>query len=124
MNFQPTVIPNPDEYINATAVFGEIKRTILSKDFKGGKINNVFGATELDFSHADMTGIAVLDISQGFGETKITVPSDWRIESDLSQIFAVVEDNRDNVYQTSKSDKVLVIKGLSIFAQVEILGSL
>ncbi|HEY4194932.1 MAG TPA: LiaF domain-containing protein [Mucilaginibacter sp.] len=120
MNFQPTIIPNAEDHLNATAIFGGIKKTILSKDFKGGKISNWFGSTELDFTHADLNGIAVLDISQAFGATTITVPADWRIESDLSQLFAVVDDNRDNVYQTGKSDKVLLIKGLSACASVEI----
>jgi predicted membrane protein len=124
MNFQPTVIPNGEDYISATAVFGGIKRTILSKDFKGGKIHNLFGGTELDFTHADLTGTAVLDISQAFGETTITVPGDWRIETDFSQLLGVVEDARDNVYQTKSSDKVLMLKGLSVFAAVEIVSSL
>ena len=124
MNFQSTVIPNASDHINTTAIFGEIKKTILSKDFKGGTVSNVFGTTQLDFTHADLNGVAILDISQGFGETKIIVPTDWRIESDISQVFAVVDDNRNNVYQTKSSDKVLVLKGVSIFAGVEILGSL
>jgi predicted membrane protein len=124
MNFQPTVIPHPGDHINTTAVFGEIKKTILSKDFKGGTISNVFGTTQLDFTNADLNGIAVLDISQGFGQVKVIVPADWRIESDISQVFAVVDDNRNNVYQTKSSDKVLVLKGVSIFSGVEILGSL
>lgn len=124
MNFQPTIIPNAEDHINATSVFGGIKKTILSKDFKGGKISNWFGSTELDFTNADLTGIAILDISQAFGETTITVPDDWRIESDLSQLFAVVDDNRNNVYQTKKSDKVLLLKGISTCASVEIQSTL
>jgi predicted membrane protein len=124
MNFQPTIIPNAEDHINATSVFSGIKKTILSKDFKGGKISNWFGSTELDFTNADLTGIAILDISQAFGETTITVPDDWRIESDLSQLFAVVDDNRNNVYQTKKSDKVLLLKGISTCASVEIQSTL
>jgi predicted membrane protein len=123
MNFRPTVIPNSEDHLNVSSLFSGIKRTILSKDFKGGKINNLFGSTELDFSNADLTGSATLDISQAFGETTITVPNDWRIETDLSQLFAVVDDYRNNVYQTKKSDKVLVIKGGSICASVEIQNS-
>jgi len=123
MNFRPTVIPNSEDHLNVSALFSGIKRTILSKDFKGGKINNLFGSTELDFSNADLTGSATLDISQAFGETTITVPNDWRIETNLSQLFAVVDDYRNNVYQTKKSDKVLVIKGGSVCASVEIQNS-
>lgn len=123
MNFQPTVIPNSEDHFHVSAVFSGIKKTIFSKDFKGGKVNNLFGSTELDFSNADLTGAAVLDISQAFGETTITVPNDWRIETDLSQLFAVVDDYRNNVYQTKKSDKVLVLKGGSVCASVEIQNS-
>ena len=80
MNFQPTVIPNNEDHLNVNSVFSSIEKTILSKDFKGGKINNLFGSTELDFTNADIIGTAILDISQTFGETTIAVPADWRIE--------------------------------------------
>jgi predicted membrane protein len=123
-NHSATVIPNTEDHLHETAIFSGIKKTILSKDFKGGKINNLFGGTELDFSHADLTGIAILDISQAFGETTITIPQDWRIETDLSQLFAVVDDYRNNIYQTKNSDKVLMLKGVSICGGVEILNSL
>ena len=124
MNFQPTIIPNAEDHLNATAIFGEIKKTILSKDFKGGKVSNLFGTTKLDFTNADLNGIATVDISQAFGEIVITIPADWRIESDTSQFFAVVDDSRDNIYQTKKSDKTLLLTGYSVFASAEILNSL
>lgn len=124
MSSRSTIVPNEADYLNSTAFFSGIRKTIISKDFKGGKINNLFGGTELDFTHADLNGVAVLDISQAFGATTITVPTDWRIETNLSQIFATVDDNRDNVYQTKRSDKVLVIKGSSVCAGVEIVNSI
>lgn len=123
-NQSATVIPNAEDHLNATAIFGGIKKTILSKNFKGGKISNLFGGTEIDFSNADLTGVAILDISQAFGETTITVPGDWRIETDLSQLFAVVDDYRPNIGQNRNSDKVLMIKGVSICAGVEIVSNL
>jgi hypothetical protein len=97
-----------------------VKRTILSKDFKGGRISNVFGSTELDLSSADINGIAVLDLSLAFGEIVITVPCDWHIDADLSQFMATVEDNRDNVYQTTSTSKVLMLRGSSTCGLVEI----
>ncbi len=124
MNIQSTVIPNAEDHISSSSYFSGIKKTILSKNFKGGKINNLFGATELDFTHADLTGLAILDISQAFGEVTITVPNDWRIETDFSQLLAVVDDYRNNTYQTKKSDKILMLKGVSVCASVEILNSL
>ncbi|HZX58563.1 MAG TPA: LiaF domain-containing protein [Mucilaginibacter sp.] len=123
MNFQSsTVMPNAEDYLQSTAVFSGIKKTILSKDFKGGKVSNIFGSTELDFTNADLTGTAMLDISQAFGEVTITVPTDWRIEADLSQLMAVVDDFRNNTYLAKNSDKVLILKGISFCGNVEIMN--
>ena len=124
MNFQSTIIPNTDDQITVNAVFSGIEKTILTKDFKGGKINNLFGSTELDLSNADLTGVAILDISQAFGEITLTIPSDWHVESDLSQLFAVVDDYRENKYRTRNSDKVLTLKGTSVCGSIEIHNSL
>ena len=124
MNNQAAFIFTNDDYINTTAIFGGIKKSIISKDFRGGKINNIFGATELDFTHADLAGVAILDISQGFGEVKIKVPLDWWVEADTTQIFATVEDNRANAMEACSSNKILVLRGISFFGVVEILSSL
>lgn len=112
---------NPEDYLNSTAVFAEIKKTVLSKTFKGGTIYNLFGAIKLDFTNADLSGMAVLDISQGFGEIKIRVPYDWRIETDFSQLFTTVSDKRINKTQID-TNKLLVLKGVSFFANVDILS--
>ena len=120
MNVPPTVIPNADDYLETRVVFGGTKRSIFSKDFKGGSINNIFGSTEIDLSYADINGIAGLDITQVFGELVITVPADWHIDADFSQFMATVEDFRNNVYQTRSTEKVLLLKGNSTFGLVQI----
>ena len=124
MYFQSTVIPNTEDQITINAVFSGIEKNIISKEFKGGKINNLFGSTELDLSNADLNGIAILDISQAFGEITLTVPSDWHVETDLSQLFAVVDDYRENKYRTRDSDKVLTLKGTSVCGSIEIHNNL
>lgn len=120
MSYTPTVIPNSEDYIVADTIFGSIERTVISKDFKGGRIRNLFGGTELDFSQSELKGAAVLDISQAFGQTTITVPGDWRVVADLSQVMAVVEDYRNDIYKSKNSEKVLILKGTSFCANVEI----
>jgi predicted membrane protein len=125
MNTQSTTFtPDVDDYIDTNIVFGEIKKIIMSQDFKGGKVHNMFGATELDFSLANLKGMVVLDISQAFGETKITVPKDWRVETDLSHFCSAEDDHRRDLSQTRNSDKVLVITGTSAFAELGIANSL
>ncbi|HWZ14925.1 MAG TPA: DUF5668 domain-containing protein [Mucilaginibacter sp.] len=112
--------PTGDDYLDATSVFGGVKKTILSKDFKGGEIVNVFGGAELDFTQADITGRVIIDITQIFGGTKIIVPSHWQVVSDLAAVFASVDDKRMKMTAPPNSDKILVLKGVSIFAGVDI----
>jgi len=119
-NFSSLVGSDFTGYINATTVFGEIQKSVISKDFKGGKVNNFFGSTVLDFSNADINGIAVVDISQAFGEIIISVPANWRVEVDLTQLFAAVEDKRMSKYQKNSNDKILVLTGISGFANIEL----
>ncbi len=121
-NQSATFTNNIEDYLDTTIIFGEIKKTIVSKDFRGGKVTNIFGSTVLDFTYADLSGVVVLDISQGFGEVKITVPNDWRVETDFSQFCATVDDKRRDLSQTRNSNKILVLTGTSVFAVVDIVN--
>jgi predicted membrane protein len=109
-----------DDILDATAIFGGVNKSIFSKSFRGGDITNIFGGTELDFTHADINGRAIIDITQVFGGTKIIVPSNWQVIVDMSAIFAGTDDKRMKSVQAAKSDKVLIIKGVSLFAGLEI----
>jgi len=112
--------PSADDYLDAVSVFGGVKKTILSKNFKGGEIVNVFGGAELDFTQANIDGHVVIDITQIFGGTKIVVPPHWRVVPDMAAVFASVDDKRIRTSAPADSDKVLVLKGVSIFAGVDI----
>jgi len=116
----PGFRPTADDYLDAVSVFGGVKKTILSKNFKGGEIVNVFGGAELDFTQANIEGQVVIDITQIFGGTKIVVPSHWRVVPDLAAVFASVDDKRIRTTAPADSDKILVLKGVSIFAGVDI----
>jgi len=109
-----------DDFLDAVSVFGGVKKTILSKDFKGGEIVNIFGGAELDFTQADINGRVIIDITQIFGGTKIVVPSNWQVVSDIAAVFASVDDKRLRSTASPTNDKVLVLKGVSIFAGVDI----
>ena len=109
-----------DDYLDAVSVFGGVKKTILAKDFKGGEIVNIFGGAELDLTQADINGRVVLDITQIFGGTKIVVPSNWQVVSDIAAVFASVDDKRIRSTAASGNEKVLVLKGVSIFAGIDI----
>jgi predicted membrane protein len=112
--------PSGDEYLDTVSVFGGIKKTILSKDFKGGDVVNIFGGAELDFTQADINGRVILDITQIFGGTKIIIPPHWKVVSDIAAVFGSIDDKRMKSTAAINSDKILVLKGASIFAGVDI----
>ena len=109
-----------DEFLDAVSIFGGVKKSILSKDFKGGEVVNIFGGAELDFIQADISGRVIIDITQIFGSTKIIVPPHWQIVSDVAAVFGSIDDKRMRSTAAVNSDKVLVLKGVSIFAGVDI----
>ncbi|MBS1532341.1 MAG: hypothetical protein JSU01_18715 [Bacteroidetes bacterium] len=112
----------PDSYVNTTAVFGEVKRDILSKDFKLGNIANVFGKTVLNFSGADINGTAVVEMNQVFGEVVILVPVGWHVVNEISNVFAELVDKRMNPTLNINNGKVLILKGVSIFAAIKVVN--
>ena len=118
--FTHTSYNNTLDYIDTVAVFGSVKKTVISKNFQGGNIHSFFGAVDLDLSRADIHGVVILDISQVLSEIKLLVPETWRIEADLSHFCSVTEDKRYDVSQSRNPDKVLVITGISGFAAVNI----
>ncbi|OKS84992.1 LiaF transmembrane domain-containing protein [Mucilaginibacter polytrichastri] len=109
-----------DDHIDTTSVFGSVHKTILSKDFKGGEVVNIFGGTELNFTQADISGRVYIDITQLFGGIKIIVPPHWQVTSDLAAVFAGIDDKRRPGAIPLSTEKILVLKGTSIFAGVEV----
>lgn len=115
-----TTADSKDDYVNATSVFGGAKKNILSKNFKGGEIVNIFGGTELNLSQADINGEAVIEMTTIFGGTKLIVPSNWTVKSDAAVIFGGVEDKRSMPVINESSGKILTLKGTVIFGGIDI----
>jgi predicted membrane protein len=108
-----------EDYIDCTAAFGGVKKSILSKNFKGGDVTSFMGGTELNLSQADLTGTAELDVTTVFGGTKLIIPTSWDVKSEIVAIFGGVEDKRQ--LQTSPDpNKILILKGTSIFGGIEL----
>jgi predicted membrane protein len=108
-----------EDYIDATTVLGGIHKNILSKNFKGGDITIFMGGAEINLSQADIQGTASLDITQIMGGTKLIVPSNWEVRSQLTSVFGNIEDKRQNIANTDPQ-KVLIIDGTSVFGGIEI----
>lgn len=108
-----------EDFIDATTLFGGIHKNILSKNFKGGDITIFMGGAELNLTQADIQGTAELDITQIMGGTKIIVPANWEIRSQLTSILGSIEDKRQNIGITDPG-KVLIINGSSVLGGIEI----
>jgi len=108
-----------DDFVDSTNIFGGVHKIIMSKDFKGGDMVNIFGGGELNLSQADIKGPVVLDIVQIFGGLKLIIPADWSIQIKMVSVFGGVEDKRLNT-TAPNPEKTLIIDGTSIFAGVSI----
>jgi predicted membrane protein len=109
-----------EEFLESNAIFGAVDKSIVSKDFKGAKVNSYFGGTELNLTKADIVKSATIETNTVFGGTSIIVPSGWEIRSEITSIFGGVEDKRPVVDMDSETGKVLVLRGNCVFGGIEI----
>ena len=105
----------------SVTIFGENKKQVLSKDFKGGESVCVFGGVEINLTQADITGRIPLEIVQVFGGTKLIVPSHWKIDTEeVVSVFGGLNDKRQVQNTVMDPSKVLVLKGTTFFGGIDI----
>lgn len=111
-----------DDWIDSVSVFGGIKKNIMSKDFKGGDVVNIFGGAEINLMQADFTQPAILDVTQIFGGTKIMLPPHWIVQSEMAAVFGGIEDKRPQQIMSQAAEKIIIIRGTSIFGGISIVS--
>jgi len=114
-----TRISNED-FLHATSILGGVKKIIVSKNFQGGDITNFMGGSEINLTQADIQGRVIIDITQLMGGTKLIVPSNWNVVSEMISIFAGLDDKRLIQPGNFNPEKVLIIRGTSIMGGVDI----
>jgi predicted membrane protein len=110
-----------NDLIDFTTFMGSVKKNILSKNFKGGEITNVFGGSEINLSQADIEKTATLELTNVFGGTRLIIPANWEVHSELVSVFGNIEDKRP-IHPGLNSDvaKVLILKGTTFMGGIEI----
>lgn len=108
------------ELLDSVSVFGAVRKKIVSKNFAGGEVTCFMGGAEIDLSQADIQGQVVLDITQVFGGTKLIIPSHWDLKAELAAVFGGVEDKRMLQGTAVDLNKVLILKGTSVFGGIDI----
>lgn len=109
-----------EEKLEATAIFGAVKRNIVSKNFTGGEAASIFGGSEIDLSQADIQGTVKVEVTAILGGVKLIVPSHWTIKQQVTAIFGGVEDKRSLYHLTAAPGKVLVLEGMAFMGGIEI----
>ena len=109
-----------EDYVEGTSIFGGTKKNVLSKNFKGADLVNIFGGSELDLMQADFAGTAIIELTTVFGGTKLLVPSNWNVRSEAVTIFGGMDDKRKMPVIQERVEKTLLIRGTIIFGGIEI----
>ncbi|MEO7266014.1 MAG: DUF5668 domain-containing protein [Ferruginibacter sp.] len=108
------------DFIDVTAVFGSVKKNVLSKTFKGGDIVSFMGGSEINLSQSDFSSKVTLDITNIFAGTKLIIPPTWDVQSDITAIFGGVDDKRQFAGVVVDPNKVLILDGTCLFGGIEI----
>lgn len=118
---RPTADFTDEDYVKITSLFGDIRRMVLSKNFLGGEVVNMFGGSDINLIQADIKHPVTIDMFQMFGGSKIIVPSHWKVKSEVVSVFGDVDDRRfiHNAQQHDEN-KILYIRGTSIFGGITI----
>ncbi len=114
------VAESNEELMESVAVFGGIKKNVISKNFRGGEAISIFGGTDINLSQADIIGNVELELVQIFGGTKIVLPPHWQVKSEMVSIFGGIEDMRHLEKNAVDYNKTLILKGVSLFGSIEI----
>ena len=109
-----------EDIVNVTSIFSGTNKNILSKNFKGGEIVNIFGGTELNLSQADINTEAIIETTTVFGGIKLVIPSNWTVKSEAAVIFGGIDDKRPMPGPNEPTNKVLTLKGTVIFGGIDI----
>ena len=112
-----------DNLLDSVAIFGSVKKNIISKDFKGGEVVAIFGGAVINLSQADLTEKVTLEVTTVFGGAKLIVPQNWEIQTgEMVTVMGGIDDKRPQQSASLTTNKVLVLKGAAIFGGIEILN--
>lgn len=121
-------IPNNDktdemgmDYLDDISILGGGNKRIQSQNFKGGRITAIFGGSEFDFKNAVISEEGcVIDVFTMFGGSKLIVPEDWQVKSDILSLFGGFGDKRAIRPSDIDPKKTLMLKGFVMFGGIEI----
>ncbi|MDR2801978.1 MAG: cell wall-active antibiotics response protein [Prevotellaceae bacterium] len=107
--------------IDTNYIFGGGKDKITTQQFKGGDINCVFGAAEVDFMDAQLAeGSHTLTVSAVFGGVTLYIPAHWKVELRQDAVLGRMEDKRPRPTFDVSENRTLIIRASMVFGGGEI----
>ncbi|WP_029905542.1 LiaI-LiaF-like domain-containing protein [Prevotella sp. 10(H)] len=112
---------NEAAYVDKNVMFGSAEQIVLSRNFKGGEGNVMFGELIIDLRRAQLSDMpGVLEANVMFGSIVIYIPSDWDVELKSNSILGSFEDKRYRSGNIAEGSPCLIIKGSAMFGSGEI----
>jgi predicted membrane protein len=114
---------DPRDTLDESAIFGGIEKRLNSREFRGGRLQAIFGGIELDLRDADMLGNeAVIHANAIFGGIEMRVPETWFVATRGQGVFGGFSDSTrfSPPADPEKPKKTLIVLGTSLFGGVEI----
>lgn len=102
-----------DEYY---ATFSGQKLDFASQEFKGAKLNAIFGGIDLDLTKAEIKQDIVLDVCAVFGGVDIKVPKDVIVKVQSNSIFGGVS----NETHCKEAKTTIYVKAMCMFGGCDI----
>jgi Cell wall-active antibiotics response 4TMS YvqF len=83
-------VAESDNLLNASAIFGSVKRKIETQHFQGGSALSVFGNVDIDLRRVQLAPgekSVSLEANALFGAVKLRVPETWRADTNGAAIL-------------------------------------
>ena len=104
-----------------SAVFGTFKRPITARNFKGVKLEAIFGEVNIDLTKAEIEGDeATIRADAVFGACVIRVPETWHISVLGSAVMGEYMDKTRQRPTEGQGVKTLIVTGSAVFGSVEV----
>lgn len=112
------------DFVDEVAVFGGGEKVVHSDNFRGGRITNIFGGSEIDLTDCKLPNDSQeieIEITALFGACELIVPRDWKVQVDAFQLFGGFSNKlRKRDEDIVLTPQTVFIKGVAIFGGAEI----
>lgn len=113
-----------NDLLDEVNIFGGGEIRVTSKQFQGGKIEVIFGGSNVILLDSELAeGDNILEITAVFGGFKLIVPAHWNVKIESSNVFGGIVDKRI-MTGTVDMTRTLVIRGSAVFGGGEITSIL